>query len=177
MKILVVEPLKVPYEKEIDGSLESMQAVVGGLIQLLYPFEDSELALICNDEGKILGLPYEGGYYNVIVTQYELDDLKSYLNNNTVVYDKKKTNGKYQVGSGRIVTVTQNTPFVEDIVPQIDESVKRKFSPKQQSFKKRAFNLAAQFADRPARVDAFLLVEASLLLVGYGRKLTIMRPR
>ena len=30
MKVLVVEPLRVPYEKEIDGSLASMQAVVGG---------------------------------------------------------------------------------------------------------------------------------------------------
>ena len=58
MKVLIVEPLKVPYEKEIDGSLASMQVVVGGLIQLLYPFEDPELALICNDEGKLMGLPY-----------------------------------------------------------------------------------------------------------------------
>ena len=79
MKILVVEPLKVPYEKEIDGSLESMQAVVGGLIQLLYPFEDPELALICNDEGKILGLPYnrtlrdkEGRIYDVVAGTFFL---------------------------------------------------------------------------------------------------------
>lgn len=71
---------------------------------------------------------YEGGYYNIIVTQHELDDLQSYLNNNTVVYDKKKTNGKYQVGSGRIVTVTHDTPFVEDIIPQAAHSVNRKFS-------------------------------------------------
>lgn len=71
---------------------------------------------------------YEGGYYNIIVTQHELDDLQSYLKNNTVVYDKKKTNGKYQVGSGRIVTVTHDTPFVEDIVAQSDDSVNRKFS-------------------------------------------------
>ena len=79
MKILVVEPLKVPYEKEIDGSLESMQAVVGGLIQLLYPFEDPELALICNDEGKILGLPYnralrdeDGRVYDVVAGTFFL---------------------------------------------------------------------------------------------------------
>lgn len=71
---------------------------------------------------------YKGGYYNIIVTQYELDDLQSYLNNNTVVYDKKKTNGKYQVGSGRIVTVAHDTPFVEDIVTQPAEKVNRKFS-------------------------------------------------
>jgi hypothetical protein len=79
MKILVVEPLKVPYEKEIDGSLASMQAVVGGLIQLLYPFEDPELALICNDEGKLLGLPYnralrdeDGRIYDVVAGRFFL---------------------------------------------------------------------------------------------------------
>ena len=30
MRILVVEPTKDPYVKEIDGSLASMQAIVGG---------------------------------------------------------------------------------------------------------------------------------------------------
>lgn len=58
MRVLVVEPLKVPYEKEIDGSLKSMQAVVGGLIEAIFPFEDAEIALVCNDEGKIMGLPF-----------------------------------------------------------------------------------------------------------------------
>ena len=79
MKVLVVEPLKVPYEKEIDGSLASMQAVVGGRIQLIYPFEDPELALICNDEGKILGLPYNralrdeaGRIYDVVAGTFFL---------------------------------------------------------------------------------------------------------
>ena len=57
MKILVVEPSKSPYIKEIDGSLESMQNVVGGLIQAIYPFDNTEIALICNDEGKLMNLP------------------------------------------------------------------------------------------------------------------------
>ena len=55
MRILVVEPGKQPEECEIDGSLESMQQIVGGLIQAIYPFDDT-VALICNDEGKLLGL-------------------------------------------------------------------------------------------------------------------------
>lgn len=33
-----------------------MQAVVGGLIQAVYPFEEA-VALVCNDDGKLLGLP------------------------------------------------------------------------------------------------------------------------
>ncbi len=55
MKVLVVEPMKKPYTKEIDGSLESMQELVGGTIEVVYPFDDP-VALICNDEGKLMGL-------------------------------------------------------------------------------------------------------------------------
>ena len=40
MRILVVEPTKDPYVKEIDGSLASMQAIVGGFIQAVEPFDD-----------------------------------------------------------------------------------------------------------------------------------------
>ena len=55
MRVLVVEPGKRPVEQEIDGSLESMQAIVGGTIQAIYPFEDF-VALICNDEAKLIGM-------------------------------------------------------------------------------------------------------------------------
>lgn len=56
MKILVVEPNKIPYPKEITGSLESMQRIVGGLITAVYPFAE-QVALVCHDEGKLIGLP------------------------------------------------------------------------------------------------------------------------
>lgn len=55
MKILVVEPSKIPYTKEIDGNLESMQEIVGGLIAAIYPFAE-QVALVCHDEGKLIGL-------------------------------------------------------------------------------------------------------------------------
>lgn len=60
MRILLVEPGKEPALKEIDGSLKSMQEIVGGTIQAIYPFEEP-VALICNDEGKLLGLPLNRG--------------------------------------------------------------------------------------------------------------------
>ena len=56
MKVLLIEPGKVPKVIDLDSSLESMQKAVGGLIQAVYPFRDS-VALICNEEGKLLGLP------------------------------------------------------------------------------------------------------------------------
>ena len=56
MKIVVVEPQKPAYTKEIESGLESLQREVGGLIEALCPFAD-EVALVCNDEGKLHNLP------------------------------------------------------------------------------------------------------------------------
>lgn len=47
LRVLVVEPGQPPAVQEIDGSLESMQRLVGGYIQAVYPFDDP-VALICN---------------------------------------------------------------------------------------------------------------------------------
>ena len=56
MRVLVIEPQKVPEVRKIDDNLETMQAIVGGYIQTIYPFQD-EVTLVVNDEGKLLGLP------------------------------------------------------------------------------------------------------------------------
>ena len=56
MIVLKVEPEKAPERIKISGDLESMQQVVGGIIQAIYPF-DEPIALICNEEGKLDGLP------------------------------------------------------------------------------------------------------------------------
>ena len=70
MNVLVVEPGYLPYEKEING-LEEMQTVVGGWIEAIYPYEE-EVAIVCNEEGLINGLPFNrsvpGGYGGVFGT-------------------------------------------------------------------------------------------------------------
>ena len=63
MRILVVEPERRPEVREIDGSLKSMQDVVGGWIQALNPFAEPDVALVCNDEGRLLGLPLNRALY------------------------------------------------------------------------------------------------------------------
>lgn len=55
MRVLVVEPEHRPEIREIDGSLKAMQEIVGGYIQPIYPFDDP-VALVCNDEGKLMNL-------------------------------------------------------------------------------------------------------------------------
>ena len=74
MNVLVVEPGYLPYEKEIqDGvdHLKQMQAIVGGLIEPIYPYHE-EVAIVCNEEGLINGLPFNrsvpGGYGGVFGT-------------------------------------------------------------------------------------------------------------
>lgn len=83
MRILLVEPGKTPILKEIDGSLKSMQEIVGGTIQALYPFEEP-VALICNDDGKLLGLPLnrglrdeEGRIYDIVAGTFFLPSTSS----------------------------------------------------------------------------------------------------
>ena len=55
MKVLVVEPQKPCRVQEIE-SLADMQQLVGGDIEAVYPFQEP-VALVCNSEGKLLGLP------------------------------------------------------------------------------------------------------------------------
>ncbi len=72
MQVVVVEPKKKPMVQDISPDLESMQKIVGGSIEAVYPF-DEPLALICNEEGKLLNLPLnralrddEGNVYDII---------------------------------------------------------------------------------------------------------------
>lgn len=80
MRVLVVEPLKPCNVREISG-LEAMRELVGGDIEAVYPFEDP-VAVICNANGKMLGLPYnrplldENGLpYNIVCGTFFLAGL------------------------------------------------------------------------------------------------------
>ena len=77
MRIIVVEGGKRPYEAELEHDLESMRRCVGGNIEVVYEPGGRDAALICNDEGKLLGLPLnralrdeEGEIYNVIAGSF-----------------------------------------------------------------------------------------------------------
>ena len=56
MRVVLVEPGKCARFVEIEEDLHTMQELVGGSIQALYPW-DEPVALVCNVEGKQLGLP------------------------------------------------------------------------------------------------------------------------
>lgn len=60
IRVLLLEPGKFAREAEIDASLAGMQSIVGGHIEAIFPF-DEPVCIVCNDEGKLLGLPLNRG--------------------------------------------------------------------------------------------------------------------
>lgn len=55
---LLVKPNKLPEEITFDNSLEKKQELVEGYIEYTYSDDFPDVAFICNEEGKINGLPY-----------------------------------------------------------------------------------------------------------------------
>lgn len=55
MQVLIVRPDKYAKRITIDGSLESMQQLVGGMIEVVYPWEE-RAAIVCNEEALLLDM-------------------------------------------------------------------------------------------------------------------------
>lgn len=59
---IVVDFERKPKVVKIEKSLEAYQNAVGGYIEVVYPFSDS-VGIVCNEEGKSLGLPPNRALY------------------------------------------------------------------------------------------------------------------
>ena len=63
VRVIVCRPGETAAIEEIDDSLESMQRLVGGMIEEYQPFYDlqdprvEDAAVFCNEEGKLNRLP------------------------------------------------------------------------------------------------------------------------
>ena len=113
LKALVVEPMKPCRVQEFPCTLEAMQKIVGGYIQAVYPFPEP-VAVVCNEEGKMLGLPFnrplmdeEGLPYDVIcgtffmagvgeedfvsLTEAQIEKFRSLYDNVIIVPAQKET--------------------------------------------------------------------------------------
>ena len=53
----MIEPGKQAYETFVRNSLESFQKAVEGDIERTYPFDDDVVAIIGNEEAKLIGMP------------------------------------------------------------------------------------------------------------------------
>lgn len=63
MTVVMVQPDRPARITTLPHTLEAMQEAVGGKIDAVYPFADP-VAILCNEEGKLLGLPLNRGLYD-----------------------------------------------------------------------------------------------------------------
>lgn len=54
MKVIIKEPGKLGYEKDIPNTLEALQAEVGGYIEVVHI--NALLVAVINEEGRLMGL-------------------------------------------------------------------------------------------------------------------------
>ncbi len=58
MKVLIFEPNKHPRRADIPHTLEDMQKLVGGYIQVIYPFGSDPVGLVCDEESLFKDKPW-----------------------------------------------------------------------------------------------------------------------
>ena len=63
IEVIFVQPMREAQVIEIGNDLESMQELVDGYIEEYMPFED-DAAIVCNGEGKMMGLAPNRAIYD-----------------------------------------------------------------------------------------------------------------
>lgn len=104
IKVIIIEPEKNPYVKEIYNTLKAKQEIVEGLIQCLPTlFSDKEsYDFICNDEGKMLGLPLNRFIF----------DKQDVIAGNIIIAKADENTGEF---------VTLNDSEIDFLMEQIEE--------------------------------------------------------
>ena len=77
IKSIILEPEKDARIEMIDSSLEVLQKLVGGYIEVIYPFEFekfplNQVTIICNENGKIERLPLNRALYDEDGSLYDV---------------------------------------------------------------------------------------------------------
>lgn len=71
IKVIKIEAGKAPQVVTINSGLKSLQHEVEGYIECIYPWEE-EVCIVCNEEGKISGLPLNRALYGEDGEMYDI---------------------------------------------------------------------------------------------------------
>lgn len=107
IRVVLVEPGKVARPAVIRCSLEGMQSVVGGYIEAVYPFEE-EVAIVCNEEGKINGMALN----RAIRTEEEITDMT--YGELTQAFRESEKNGEHMLGYIVFTADSFDKPYPEE---------------------------------------------------------------
>ena len=129
MDVLLVQPNAYPKKISVGTELEDLQAMVGGDIEVTYPFED-EVAIILNESGKINGLPLNRAIYtedgdmqdiyagDFLVVGLTEDDFGSLTSEQMQKFEEQFLQPQMFVRMGRSIMAI---PVPDDMVKKMEE--------------------------------------------------------
>ena len=129
MDVLLVQPNAYPKKISVGTELEDLQAMVGGDIEVTYPFED-EVAIILNESGKINGLPLNRAIYtedgdmqdiyagDFLVVGLTEDDFGSLTSEQMQKFEEQFNQPQMFVRMGRSIMAI---PVPDDMVKKMEE--------------------------------------------------------
>lgn len=148
IRVLLVQPGKYPKEVSIENTLEAMQAIVGGDIEEYMPFED-EVAIITNDESKLLGLPLNRAVYaepeTVEMTYQEMKNL---------FRDTEKSGEKHLTGYIVFSQDSFNKPYSEESRTYVISSDNKTFNCNMGGYS--IFGTSLDGSDQGVRLDHYM---------------------
>lgn len=123
INVLIVEPNELPYEKEIPNTLEAKQEIVGGYIECTSLLDDDSVSIICNEEGKINGLPlnrYIGhdiiaGTFIIAGDDYENGEFKSLTEEQIKKYKERFGKESFAETENKIAEILQKKNIKDDL--------------------------------------------------------------
>lgn len=123
INVLIVEPNELPYEKEIPNTLEAKQEIVGGYIECTSLLDDDSVSIICNEEGKINGLPLNrcighdiiAGTFIIAGDDYENGEFKSLTDEQIKKYKERFGKESFAETENKIAEILLKKNMKDDL--------------------------------------------------------------
>ena len=150
ISVLLVNPGESPKMVEIDDTLEAKQKLVGGLIEQYMPFED-DVAIICNEEGKLNGMePNRIIYSEPEKIEMTYSELKDY-------FRQSEKNNQHVTGYITFTKDSFNKPYSEESRTYVVSSDNKAFIPGMGGYS--IFGSALDGSDNNVRLDQYMYDE------------------
>ena len=151
--VVLVEPEKPARAAKITATLEGMQAVVGGDIEPFYPFEE-QVCIVCNEEGKLIGLPLNRAVY--AYEEQQVDMTYSELAAQFRAQERSGT-GRHMLGYIVFTEDSFTEPYTEEQRTYVVSSDNKAYRPKMGGYSIYASSLDG--ADKMVRLEQYMAAE------------------
>ena len=151
--VVLVEPGKLAHPAKITATLEGMQAVVGGAIEPFYPFEE-QVCIVCNEEGKLIGLPLNRAVYAYEEQQVDMSygELAAQFR-----AQERSGTGRHMLGYIVFTEDSFTEPYTEEQRTYVVSSDNKAFKPNMGGFSIYASSLDG--VDKMVRLEAYMAAE------------------